>query len=508
VCAFCHPAPRCFRGRAPFWPTSPTLLAQPIERDPSHSTAVGDWARFWRPQPVTRLRVMPSARLPRRRALLGAGVAAAGGLMWPACGEPALRLPLDKAWIPERPPTPALPGGLGVTQARFVKAGRPFFMHGFNHWAAATLAREDIPGGWDGVRRDLDDLQAAGTNVVRVWCGGEGRNEDFPSLFPSLQPARGQFDPVGVAGLHRLVEELERRDLHAILVLTNFHPWSGGLPQYMAWAHRDVPAPGPSRWLTNYRLGPFTSRFFEIEAATVAFAEFVRFLVPQFRDHRAVIWELCNEARGFDSQTGPFQSWIARTAALVKSLAPAQLVTTGSPGNLGMGQGTSLVHDHESPDIDFVTFHIWPPFWDQDWFRMPGDPKDVEYAERNIRRHAESATKVAKPVVLEAFAYPRDGIGKEPGTPTRHRDRYFDHVYGVCHQLATDTTMAGVLPWAWGGSRRPPRPGEPWRLGDPLTGDATDEPQGRASIYRGDSTLGIIKTWAARPITGPGRIRT
>jgi len=93
-----------------------------------------------------------------------------------------------------------LPGGLGVAQERFVKGGRPFFMHGFNHWAAAILSRDDIAGGWDGIRRDLDDLQAVGTNVVRVWCGGEGRNDGYPSITPTLQPTKGQFDPVGVAG--------------------------------------------------------------------------------------------------------------------------------------------------------------------------------------------------------------------------------------------------------------------------------------------------------------------
>ena len=447
-------------------------------------------------------------RPPSRRALLAAGAAAAGGLALPGCGEPALRLPPGRPWIPDRPPTLALPGGLGVAEARFVKGGRPFFMHGFNHWAAAILARDDIAGGWDGVRRDLDDLQGAGTNVVRVWCGGEGRNEDFPSLFPSLQPTKGQFDPVGVAGLHRLVDELEKRDLHAILVLTNFHPWSGGLPQYMVWTGQGpVPAPGNTRWMTNERLWSFTSRFYEREPATTAFDAFVRFLVPQFRDRRPVIWELCNEARGFDSQTVPFQAWLARTAALVKSLAPAQLVTTGSQGNLGMGMGNSVVHDHESPDIDFVTFHVWPPYWDRDGFPSPG-PRDLENAEGNIRQHVEWATKIAKPVILEAFAYPRDGVGLEPGTPTSHRDRYFDGIYRLCHELAADTTMAGLLPWAWGGNRRPPRPAEPWRLGDPFTGDALDEPQGRASVYRDDSTLGIIKAWAARPITSNGRIRT
>ena len=447
------------------------------------------------------------ARPPRRRALLAA--AAASVCVLPACAsEPALRLPPGRPWIPARPPTPVLPGGLGVADERLVKNGRPFFIHGFNHWAAATLARDDVPGGWDGVRRDLDDLQSIGTNVVRVFCGGEGPNDFYASLAPTLQPAPGEFDPKGVAALHRLVEELERRDLHAILVLTNFHPWSGGLPQYMTWADRAPPGPATTRWMTNYRLWPFTSRFYEVAAATAAFAAFVRFLVPQFRGSRAVIWELCNEARGFDSQTAPFDTWIARTAALVKSLAPAQLVTTGSQGNLGIGEGNSVVHDHESPHIDFVTFHLWPPFWDQDGVRPPGNPQDLDSAEVRIRWHVERATRIGKPVVLEAFAYGRDGFGLEPGTPTRHRDRYFDFVYGLCHQLAADTTMAGLLPWAWGGDRRPPRPPEPWRPGDPLGGDALDEPQGRASVYRGDSTLAIIKAWAARPVTGTRRKST
>src|SRR5438552_11081646 len=174
-----------------------------------------------------------SAPHPRRRAILAAGAAAAAG----AC-EPALRLPPGRPWIPERPPTLALPGGLGVVDARFVKNGRPFFMHGFNHWAAATLARDDVRGGWDSVRRDLDDLQSIGTNVVRVFCGGEGPNDYYTSLVPTLQPTPGELDRGGVAGLHRLSDELERGDLHAILVLPSFHPRPGGLPQDLGRAAR------------------------------------------------------------------------------------------------------------------------------------------------------------------------------------------------------------------------------------------------------------------------------
>ena len=30
------------------------------------------------------------------------------------------------------------------------------------------------------------------------------------------------------------------------------------------------------------------------------------------------------------------------------------------------------------------TFHVWPPFWDQDGFRSP-DPRDLEFAELTRR---------------------------------------------------------------------------------------------------------------------------
>ena len=70
-----------------------------------------------------------------------------------------------------------------------------------------------------------------------------------------------------------------------------------------------------------------------------------------------------------------------RTAALVKSLAPAQLVTTGSQGNLGPGMGNSVVHDHESPHIDFVTFHIWPGGHDGDYWNKHFDEYVKFYAD-------------------------------------------------------------------------------------------------------------------------------
>jgi mannan endo-1,4-beta-mannosidase len=188
-------------------------------------------------------------------------------------------------------------------------------------------------------------------------------------------------------------------------------------------------------------------------------------------------------------------------------MAPAQLVTTGSDGHMwGMsGASASPVRDHESAYVDFMTFHLWPERWalvspgGAPWHGANGWPGIVA----SIRRLSEIATKVGKPIVLEAFAYQRDGRAMSPDAETTLRDRFFDEIYGACHQAAADTTMAGLFPWAWSGDRRPLRPGEAWRAGEPFTGDPPDDPQGWQSIYRTDkSTLRVIKHWAERPITG------
>ena len=90
-----------------------------------------------------------------------------------------------------------------------MKGGRPFFMHGFNHWAAGIQSREDRAAGWD---QRSPRIWASGDERRARVVRGEGRNDGYPTITLTLQPSKGQFDPVGVAGLHRLVDELERRD--------------------------------------------------------------------------------------------------------------------------------------------------------------------------------------------------------------------------------------------------------------------------------------------------------
>jgi len=64
--------------------------------------------------------------------------------------------------------------------------------------------------------------------------------------------------------------------------------------------------------------------------------------------------------------------------------------------------------------------------------------------------------------------------------------------------LKASSPMAGIMPWAWAGDARPPRPGEMWKPGDPFIGDPPHEKQGWYSIYDKDPTVALIKGWSAK----------
>jgi mannan endo-1,4-beta-mannosidase len=400
---------------------------------------------------------------------------------------------------------PKLPGYLEVRGPRFFKDDRPFFVSGFNYWSALPLSRDGNTAGWDQVRRDLDNLQGAGINMLRILGASEGPDTEPLRIVPSLQPASGQYDPASVAGLLRLVQELERRKLFAIVMMNNFWHWSGGMAQYLAWAGEGpVPYPPPHPGGNWDRYQKHTARFYSNDKAKQIFGDLLRHLVPQLKSSPVVIWELANEPRGINN-LGPFRSWIHETAGLIKTLAPSHLVTTGSEGQTAspLNSGTDVVKDHESPNIDFITFHLWAQNWN--WIRTEnlekGLPKALELAKKYVNDHASRAAKLNKPLLLEEFGFPRDGGSFDPDSPTTLRDRYFQEIYAQVHALRATSPMAGIMPWAWSGDTRPPRPGDFWKPGDPFIGDPPHEQQGWYGIYTKDSTLKIIRDFSAQPVS-------
>jgi mannan endo-1,4-beta-mannosidase len=398
-----------------------------------------------------------------------------------------------------------LPGGLTVEGTRFIRGGKPFFISGFNYWAGPTLARDGNQAGWDQVRRDLDGLQKAGVNMIRTCGATEGPDTEPYRIVPTIQPAMGQYNPAGIGGVMRFAEEVQKRGLYTIVMLNNFWQWSGGFAQYLSWAGQGpIPYPPPTPGGSWDRFQHFAGGFYLNDKAKAAFDAYIKFLVPKLAGNPVLIWELANEPRGMNN-VGAYHKWIDTAARLIKSLAPSQLVTTGSEGQTASPHyaGLNVVDDHQSAAIDFICFHMWAANWN--WISKDnlagGYPKALERAKKYINEHAAAAAKVGKPILLEEFGFPRDGGSYDPSSAVTLRDQYFNEVYGLVQTLLPTTPMAGVMPWAWAGDSRPPHPGQFWKPGDPFIGDPPHEEQGWYSVFDTDSTLKLITDWSPR-ITG------
>ncbi len=435
-----------------------------------------------------------------RRDVLRGAVATTGALLLPACATAPGAAANGVA--PTNGERPWLPGGLQVRGPRFYRDGKPFYVSGFNYWSALPNSRDGNAAGWDQVRRDLDALQGMGVNMVRIMGASEGPDTEPLRIVPSLQPAPRQYDAAGVTGLLRLADELKRRGVFAILIMNNFWHWSGGMCQYLAWAGKGpipYPPPHPGGSWDGYQ--KTAAQFYSSDEALSLYDDLLRRLVPQLSTNPMVIWELANEPRGINN-VKRFSTWIDKTARLIRSMAPGQLVTTGSEGQTASPSyaGVDTVRDHQSPLIDFITFHLWAENWG--WLRaenMEGTyPKALELAKKYVEDHAARAAKLDKPLLLEEFGFPRDGHSFSADGPVTMRDRYFEEIYALVSSLKATSPMAGIMPWAWAGDARAPRPGEFWKPGDPFIGDPPHETQGWYSVYDKDSTVNLVKEWSAK----------
>ena len=434
---------------------------------------------------------------PTRREILRGMAAATGAMMVPACatsGAPGAATPAaNRQW---------LPGGLQVRGSRFYKDDKPFYVNGFNYWSALPNSRDGNTAGWDQVRRDLDLLQGMGINMLRISGASEGPDTEPFRIVPSLQPDAGKYDPASVTGLLRLCDELKNRGVFTILIMNNFWQWSGGFCQYLAWAGKGrVPYPPPfpgGSWDTYQNTA---GSFYSNATAVELYNSLLKHIVPQLAANPIVIWELANEPRGMKNVKA-FHKWIDDSGRLIRSMAPGQLVTTGSEGQTGSPTyaGMDTVQDHQSPFIDFITFHLWVENWN--WLsgtNIEGSyPKALEKAKAYINDHAVRAAKLDKPLLLEEFGFPRDQHSFAADSPVTIRDKYFDEIYALVSSLKATSPMAGIMPWAFAGDARPPRPEDFWKPGDPFIGDPPHEKQGWYSVYDKDSTVSLIKGWSGK----------
>jgi mannan endo-1,4-beta-mannosidase len=116
-------------------------------------------------------------------------------------------------------------------------------------------------------------------------------------------------------------------------------------------------------------------------------------------------------------------------------------------------------------------------------------------AEAYIREHIPVSEKLQKPLVIEEFGLPRDGISFNPASPTTLRDRYYSKILS----FVGSGSVAGANFWAFGGMARPIKGQVFWKQGDNYMGDPPMEEQGLNTVFDSDrSTWDVIGAAAKR----------
>ena len=377
--------------------------------------------------------------------------------------------------------------------------GEPYHFLGVNLWYAMNLGSSGPSGDRARLRRELDRLDSLGVTNLRIMAGSEGPASEPRRVTPALQPAPGEFNEDLLRGLDYALAEMKKRGMRAVLCLTNFFQWTGGMAQYVSWAtDTDIPYPHEEEHSWN-DFQQYATQFYVNEQAQQPFFDLIYTLVHRtntvtgevYREDPTIMaWQLANEPRGFGNAEH-YVRWVDRTAGVLQALDPNHLVSLGGEGTLFPVTNTRFEQVGRLPEIDYLTAHLWLENWG--WY----DPQapDSTYTSGvgrmmgYVAHQVSLAREIGKPIVFEEFGVGRDGGRYDPKAPTTYRDRFYETLFEMLRKMAQEgEPVAGGNVWSWTGEARPPEAGGFWAVGDPLTGDPPHERQGWYSIYDTDTT--------------------
>src|ERR1044072_2219492 len=324
---------------------------------------------------------------------------------------------------------------------------------------------------------------------------------------PPLQPRQGEFSEEVLAGLDLVLHEMGKRDLKAIVFLSNNWEWSGGFQQYLIWSGKG-PADLKTRKLNWHEQLAVVSQFYGCAPCTEGYAKQANLLLDRvnsyskrkyIEDPAIMAWELANEQRPMRPAVAEsYKRWIGDAAALIKAKDTNHLVIIGHEGRMGTDDLKLFEEIHADRNIDYLTIHIWPKNWS--WFKGHEIKADFDGVVEKTLAYIEELLRVAenldKPLVLEEFGLPRDDHSFDPTAPTTLRDKLYAKVFNVlCRHAFTGGHVAGANFWAFCGTARPFNGQIFWQEGDDYTGDPPMEEQGLNSVFDGDTTTwNLIKS--------------
>ena len=406
---------------------------------------------------------------------------------------------------------------VSVKDHSFRLNGKPHYFVGTNYWYGSLLGLEkDRTRGVERLQKELDFLKRNGVTNLRLMAGAEGSGmiNGVMRVGPPLQPALGTFDERVLDGLDLLLAEMAKRDMKAVIFLSNNWEWSGGFQQYVDWSGL-VPRELKGRRLTWDELRDMVGRFYVCRECKNAYLKQVHFVLDRrntitgrkYIDEPAIMaWELANEPRPMWPALGErYAEWIREVAAEIKSLDRNHLLTIGHEGSIGTESMEVFERIHRDPNVDYLTIHIWAKNWQ--WYTgnkfAEAFPKAISY----IDQHVEIAQRLNKPLVIEEFGLPRDvvrssrnrrgeaevSLSLDPSSPTKLRDEYYRRIFAYVGGY-----VAGANFWAFGGSARPVKGQVFWKTGDEYMGDPPMEEQGLNTVFDSDRGTWLVIRAAAR----------
>jgi mannan endo-1,4-beta-mannosidase len=406
--------------------------------------------------------------------------------------------------------------GNSFAQQHFVKAtngkfrlnDKPLYYIGTNYWYGGLLG--NTANGKLRLQKELNFLNRNGVSNVRVMIGTEGSGQinGVQRVQPALQPTQGKFNTEMLNGLDYLLVELGKRNMKAVLFLSNNWEWSGGFLQYLNW-NGLLPDSILKRKLTWDENRDFVSKFYTCDGCKNDYEKQVKFVISHtnkysgkkyINDEAIMAWEIANEPRPMRPAAIPaYKKWIVSVASIIKKIDKNHLITIGTEGYIGTENMEVYEDIHTNNNIDFLTIHIWPKNWA--WFKGDDIEKDYENiitkTKDYIIKHADIAKKINKPLVIEEFGLPRDAHSFNEKSTTTFRDKYYKEIFSLWQKSAnTSGPIAACNFWAFGGTARPIANQIFWKLGDDYMGDPPMEEQGLNTVFDSDrSTWKLIHSF-------------
>lgn len=388
-----------------------------------------------------------------------------------------------------------------VKDTRFFIGDHPYSFLGVNMWYAGILGSSQ--DGKQRLVRELDFLQKQGVTNIRVLGMAEGVgviNGNY-RVTPAFLPAKYSINERLLGAFDFFLAEMGKRNMKAVIYLSNNWEWSGGFMQYLNWFGKlsDTDMRNKMEW---ERMRDVIAQFYLCDSCRSfyfnAVTHFIRRKnaitgISYTSDPSIMAWEIANEPRPMrPSAIEAYKSFIHEAASLIKTIDKHHLVTTGSEGPIGSETAATFATVHADPLIDYATVHVWPKNWQ--WFSDTSISKSMDAVKANtlayLRENDSITQTLHKPLVLEEFGMPRDGELLTSTSSYTHRLAYFhfmgQEIFGKARRFKT---IQGANFWAMGGEVIPNPEQSKWHPGDPLMGDPPFEPQGLNAVFESDTDI-------------------